>query len=135
MLVRQLSTISPAMTLLAAVETTRLHRGAGLTGNRTALVRLRPVRVPHHTISDAGLIGGGQEPMPGEVPLPHHDDGRTVPRSPVQVPRTVSRRWRVRLAVAALGGVLSAGIVGAIILLPLGSRARPRFLALRQALG
>ena len=60
MLVRQLSTISPAMTLLAALETTRLHRGAGLTGNCTVLVRLRPVRVPHHTISDAGLIGGGQ---------------------------------------------------------------------------
>ena len=47
----------------------------------------------------------------------------------------MSRRWRVRLAVAALGGVLSVGIVGAIILLPLGSRARPRFLALRQVLG
>ena len=135
MLGRRLTALLPGMTLAEAIETTRIHSVAGLTGDRTALVRLRPVRVPHHTISDAGLIGGGQEPMPGEVPLPHHDDGRTVPRSPVQVPRTVSRRWRVRLAVAALGGVLSAGIVGAIILLLLGSRARPRFLALRQALG
>ena len=66
------TTILPAMTLAEAIETTRIHRVAGLTGDRTALVTTRPFRAPHHTISDAGLIGGGHVPMPGEVSLAHH---------------------------------------------------------------
>ena len=72
MLARRLTTILPAMTLAEAIETTRIHRVAGLTGDRTALVTTRPFRAPHHTISDAGLIGGGHVPMPGEVSLAHH---------------------------------------------------------------
>jgi magnesium chelatase family protein len=72
MLARRLTTILPAMTLAEAIETTRIHRVAGLTGARTALVTTRPCRAPHHTISDAGLIGGGPMPMPGEVSLAHH---------------------------------------------------------------
>jgi magnesium chelatase family protein len=59
------------MTLAEAIETTRIHRVAGLTGDGTALVTTRPFRAPHHTISDAGLIGGGHVPMPGEVSLAH----------------------------------------------------------------
>jgi magnesium chelatase family protein len=54
MLARRLTTILPAMTLAEAIETTRIHRVAGLTGDRTALVTTRPRRAPHHTISDAG---------------------------------------------------------------------------------
>jgi magnesium chelatase family protein len=57
------------MRLAEALETTRIHSVAGLTGARTALVTTRPFRAPHHTISDVGLIGGGQVPMPGEVSL------------------------------------------------------------------
>ena len=72
MLARRLTTILPAMTLAEAIETTRIHRVAGLTGDRTALVTTRPFRAPHHTISDAGLIGGGHVPMPGEVSLAHN---------------------------------------------------------------
>ena len=72
MLARRLTTILPAMTLAEAIETTRIHRVAGLTGDRTALVTTRPFRAPHHTISDAGLIGGGHVPMPGDVSLAHH---------------------------------------------------------------
>ena len=72
MLARRLTTILPVMTLAEAIETTRIHRVAGLTGDRTALVTTRPFRAPHHTISDAGLIGGGHVPMPGEVSLAHH---------------------------------------------------------------
>jgi magnesium chelatase family protein len=49
-----------------------IHSVAGLTGDRTAVVTTRLFRAPHHTISDAGLIGGGQVPMPGEVSLAHH---------------------------------------------------------------
>jgi hypothetical protein len=64
-LARRLTTILPAMTLPEALETTRLHRVAGLTGARTALVTTRPCRAPHHTLSAAGQIGGGQVPMLG----------------------------------------------------------------------
>jgi magnesium chelatase family protein len=69
---RRLTAILPAMTLAEALETTRIHRVAGLTGDRTALVTTRPCRAPHHAISDAGLIGGGQIPMPGDVSLVHN---------------------------------------------------------------
>jgi magnesium chelatase family protein len=72
MLAQRLTTILPAMTLPEAIETTRIHRVAGLTGDRTAFMTTRPFRAPHHTISDVGLIGGGQVPMPGEVSLAHH---------------------------------------------------------------
>src|SRR6266508_5343614 len=71
MLARRLTTMLPAMTLAEAIETTRIHRVAGLTGDRTALVTTRPCRSPHHTLSDAGLIGGGHVPMPGDVSLAH----------------------------------------------------------------
>jgi magnesium chelatase family protein len=50
MLARRLTTILPAMTLPEAIETTRIHRVAGLTGVRTAVVTTRPFRAPHHTI-------------------------------------------------------------------------------------
>jgi magnesium chelatase family protein len=59
--------IRPAMSLVEALETTRLHCVAGLTGARAALITTRPFRAPHHTISDVGWIGGGHIPMPGEV--------------------------------------------------------------------
>jgi magnesium chelatase family protein len=72
MLARRLTTILPTMTIAEAIETTRIHSVAGLTGDRTALVTTRPFRAPHHTISDAGLIGGGHVPMPGDVSLAHH---------------------------------------------------------------
>jgi magnesium chelatase family protein len=72
MLARRLTTILPDMTLAEAIETTRIHRVAGLTGERTALVTTRPFRAAHHTISDAGLIGGGHVSMPGEVSLAHN---------------------------------------------------------------
>jgi hypothetical protein len=60
------------MPLTEALETTRIHRVAGLTGDRTALVTTRPFRAPHQTISDAGLIGGGHIPTPDEVSRAHH---------------------------------------------------------------
>jgi magnesium chelatase family protein len=68
----RLTTLRPAVTLPEALETTRIHSVAGLTGDRTALVTGRLFREPHHTIPDAGRIGGGQVPMPGEVSLAHH---------------------------------------------------------------
>jgi magnesium chelatase family protein len=57
------------MTLAEALEMTRIHRVASLTGGRTALVTTRPCRAPLHTIPNVGLIGGGHGLMPGEVSL------------------------------------------------------------------
>jgi Magnesium chelatase, subunit ChlI len=71
-LARRLTTILSAMTLAEALETTRIHRVAGRTGDRTALAATRPCRAPHHTISDVGMIGGGQVPTPGDVSRAHH---------------------------------------------------------------
>jgi predicted ATPase with chaperone activity len=71
MLARRLTTILPPMTLAEAIETTRIDRVAGLTGDRTALVTTRPFRAPHHTISDAGLRGLlGSDPPQGQ-PRPY----------------------------------------------------------------
>jgi magnesium chelatase family protein len=72
MLAHCLTTIPPTMTLAEALDTTRIHRVAGRTGDRLAWVTTRPCRAPHHTISDVGLSGGGHIPMPGEVSLAHH---------------------------------------------------------------
>ncbi|MFP4444918.1 MAG: YifB family Mg chelatase-like AAA ATPase [Desulfosudaceae bacterium] len=72
MLARRLPTILPDMTLAEAIETTRVHSVAGLLDSGHGLVARRPFRAPHHTISDAGLIGGGGNPRPGEVSLAHH---------------------------------------------------------------
>jgi magnesium chelatase subunit ChlI-like protein len=71
-LARRLTTILPAMTLPKAIETTRIHRVAVLTGARTVWVTARPFRAPHYTISDVGLLGGGQVPLPGDVSRAHH---------------------------------------------------------------
>ena len=72
MLARRIPSILPPLTLEEALETTKIHSVAGLLPPDTALIATRPFRSPHHTISDAGLIGGGHVPRPGEVSLAHH---------------------------------------------------------------
>src|SRR5271167_3761840 len=72
MLAKRIPTILPPMSLEEAIETTRIHSVAGLLDDSRGLVGTRPFRSPHHTISDAGLIGGGAVPRPGEVSLGHH---------------------------------------------------------------
>ncbi len=72
MLARRLPSILPPMEQAEAIETTKVHSVAGLLTDGRPLVTSRPFRTPHHSISDAGLIGGGAMPRPGEVSLAHH---------------------------------------------------------------
>ncbi|HPI04120.1 MAG TPA: YifB family Mg chelatase-like AAA ATPase [Candidatus Goldiibacteriota bacterium] len=72
MLARRFPTILPEMNLAEAIETTKIHSVSGYMREKTALIATRPFRSPHHTISDAGLIGGGAVPRPGEVSLSHN---------------------------------------------------------------
>jgi magnesium chelatase family protein len=72
MLARRLGTILPPFTLEEALETTQLHSIVGQLAPGQALVTRRPFRAPHHTASDAGLLGGNIHPTPGEISLAHH---------------------------------------------------------------
>lgn len=72
MLARRLPSILPQMNFDESIETTKVHSILGLLRQGQPLIATRPFRSPHHTISDAGLIGGGQVPRPGEVSLSHN---------------------------------------------------------------
>ncbi|MCX7836147.1 MAG: YifB family Mg chelatase-like AAA ATPase [bacterium] len=72
MLAKRLPTILPSWSLDEALEATRIHSVAGQLPNGASILPARPFRSPHHSISDAGLVGGGVIPRPGEVSLAHH---------------------------------------------------------------
>ena len=72
MLAKRLPTILPDMNFEESLETTKIHSVMGLIPAGSSLIATRPFRNPHHTISDAGLVGGGQIPKPGEVSLSHN---------------------------------------------------------------
>ena len=72
MLAKRLPTIMPKMSFGEAVETTKIHSVCGLLDSRDALIVARPFRSPHHTMSAVSLVGGGTNPMPGEISLAHN---------------------------------------------------------------
>lgn len=72
MLARRLPTILPPLTPDESLETTRIYSAVGKLPAGEALLSTRPFRSPHHTISDAGMVGGGSVPQPGEISLAHH---------------------------------------------------------------
>ena len=72
MMAKRLPTILPPLSLAESLETTQIHSVAGKIGDRQALISVRPFRAPHHTISQTALVGGGNNPTPGEISLAHN---------------------------------------------------------------
>jgi magnesium chelatase family protein len=106
MLAKRLATILPPLTLNEALETTKIHSIVGLLAPGQALVTRRPFRAPHHTASDAGLLGGNINPTPGEISLAHHgvlflDELPEFKRSVLETMRQPLEEGRVTISRAA----------------------------------
>jgi magnesium chelatase family protein len=107
MLAKRMPTILPPFTFEEALETTKIHSVAGVLDAGAGLVGIRPFRAPHHTISDAGLIGGGAVPRPGEVSLAHNgvlflDELPEFPRNVLEVMRQPLEDGTVCIAPASM---------------------------------
>ena len=125
MLARRLSSILPSLTEEEALEVTAIHSVAGLIHGAVALGR--PFRAPHHSVSTAGLIGGGSNPRPGEVSLAHHgvlflDELLEFPRRTLEALRQPIEDGRVVIARASrsVGYPASFTLVGAMNPCPCG---------------
>lgn len=106
MLAKRLPSILPPLTLDEALETTKIHSIVGLLQPGQALVTRRPFRAPHHTASDAGLLGGNINPTPGEISLAHHgvlflDELPEFKRSVLETMRQPLEEGRVTISRAA----------------------------------
>jgi magnesium chelatase family protein len=106
MLAKRLPTIMPDMSEEEAIEATKIHSIAGLLDPKKGVLTTRPFRSPHHTISNAGLLGGGSNPGPGEVSLAHHgllflDELPEFRRSTLEVLRQPLEDGRVTISRAA----------------------------------
>lgn len=103
MLAKRLPSILPPLTLVEALETTKIHSVAGKLGKNGSLLANRPFRSPHHTISDVALVGGGGNPQPGEISLAHNgvlflDELPEFKRSVLEVMRQPLEERRVTIS-------------------------------------
>ena len=130
MLARRLPTILPSLTDAEALEVTAIHSVAGILDPSAGAVTRRPFRAPHHSVSTAGLVGGGSSPRPGEVSLAHHgvlflDELLEFPRGVLEALRqpmedgtiTIARasaslRFPARFALAAAMNPCLCGFAG-----------------------
>jgi magnesium chelatase family protein len=133
MLARRLPTILPALTEDEALEVVAIHSVAGLLSVTGASAVTRPFRAPHHTLSAAGLIGGGSNPRPGEVSLAHHgvlflDELQEIPRHVLDALRQPLEDGRVVIARAATAVTFPAQftLIGAMNPCPCGRAGDPR---------
>ncbi|HEY1911714.1 MAG TPA: YifB family Mg chelatase-like AAA ATPase [Vicinamibacterales bacterium] len=127
MLARRLAGILPPLDFDAALEATSVHSVAGLLNTDGGLLRERPFRAPHHTISNAALIGGGSQPRPGEVSLAHHgvlflDEMLEFNRHVLEVLRQPLEEGRVTVTRVARSAIFPARfmLVGAMNPCPCG---------------
>src|SRR5207249_6866437 len=123
LLARRLPSILPDMSLEEAIETSKIHSIAGLLNRERALVATRPFRAPNHSTSDAGLIGGGTIPGPGEVSLAHNgilflDELPEFRRSVLEVLRQPLEDAQVTIARAAITLTFPAGFLLAAAMNP-----------------
>jgi magnesium chelatase family protein len=132
MLARRLPSILPALTEEEALEVTAIHSVAGLLPSAGGLAAARPFRAPHHSISSAGLVGGGGIPRPGEVSLAHHgvlflDELLEFPRGALEALRQPLEDGRVVIARAALSVAFPArfSLVAAMNPCPCGNAGEP----------
>ncbi|HEX4039780.1 MAG TPA: YifB family Mg chelatase-like AAA ATPase [Acidobacteriaceae bacterium] len=123
MLARRMPSILAPLTFDEALETTKIHSVAGVLDAEAGLVTQRPFRAPHHTISDAGLIGGGAIPRPGEVSLAHNgvlflDELPEFPRNVLEVMRQPLEDRHVTIARAAMSLTFPAAFMLAAAMNP-----------------
>ena len=133
MLARRIASVLPPMALEEALEATKIHSIAGTLKSHQALIATRPFRAPHHTISDAGLLGGGAHPLPGEVSLAHRgvlflDELPEFHRNVLEVLRQPLEDGQVTIARAAATATFPCRfmLVAAMNPCPCGYRGDPR---------